>query len=370
MIKVSCLCLMIFGFHPLSYSLSPTAKASNKKASIKTKIKKNPSSQKAITKQEFNRFTESLKILNQEPLSSEKYRKTILFLENHIYNDAHFDTLELLSNIYKKNKDQVNQLKILELLTMIYPDNPKSHYKIGLAYKEWSSLPKSKKNYRNKAISYLTQATKTDVSFEPAYKALLPLLKKQERHTRDSLSLTKEMVLYFKKPEYYAELCEAYFDNRFFTHSLKACKISMKKNKIHPKSHILHILSQDNSVTKNKDIQKVAKTYTDSFDVQYKISLFFQKTNPSLAMSYMKKAYQINPDSVQLLQMMAKTFFKNGKYKESYEYFLKSCILTRGAFMLEFEKAKSKVVHKNESLVPLFKEGLNQCFESVTNKKT
>ena len=318
--------------------------------------------------QDLEKFQQYLNTLNQESPTSKKYIEAVTFLEINVYNKANFDTLELLSDIYKKNKDSQNQIKVLKLLVLNYPKDPRSHYKLGVLYKN-IFLKSLKIEDKDKAIVSLNNSIINKRNYEPAYKELLPLLLENETHTKSSLALAIEIVRYIKKPENYIILCEAYFENVFPSQSQKACKKAMEKNPEDSKSQILYAISQDQENNRNQQVIDVAKKYTKSFYVQYKAGLFFMEDNPNLALSYLNTAVSINPDSLKLQQLMAKTLFNRGQHKESYDYFLKACLLSKGAFIREFETAKSKIVHKNEALLPLFTNGYDKCFNSIIESR-
>ncbi len=328
-------------------------------------FKKNSQSSKEVLK----KFKKSLKILTRKPILSDDYTKTVTFLESNLYYNAHFDTLNLLTEIYKKNGDFLNQLKVLNILVTDYPKNPLSHYKLGLAYKELflkNHKPEDKKN----AINNLSNAIKINRKYELAYTELLPLLLKKDTHTKSSLSLTMEMIRYIRKPIYYSYLCKAYFDNKYLTQSQRACKKAIAKNPEDPQSKMLYALSQEIPRKVVKKVINLSKEYKKSFYIQFKTGLFFMETNPTQALLYLNTALKLDPTSVELLQTLSKFLFNQGQYKKSYKYFLKACILSKGSFMLEFQKAKSRVAHKDETLIPLFKKGIEKCFNSIKSKKT
>ncbi len=359
--------LLIFSLSPISYSkISKKEKNTaivNKKntVEIKENIRLHPKTLKKLKK--------FLDILNKKPILSKEYVKSITFLESHVYNNAHSNTLELLANTYKKNGDHLNQIKVLTLLVTDYPKNTRFHYKLGVAYKELF-LKNLKKENKEKSIDYLSDSIKINRKYEVAYIELLPLLLNKDSHTKDSLSLVIEMIRYFKKPEYYIYLCEAYFDNKYLKQSQKTCKKAMKKNPEDSKSQILYVLSQEASQNRHKTVAKIANQYKQSFYIQFKAGLFFIETNPVLATLYFNQALKMNPESLKLLQIMSKFLFKQGQFKKSYNHFLKACILSKGTFLLEFQKAASQVVHKAEKLEPLFKNGIKKCFNSLKPRKT
>lgn len=332
--------------------------------------RKNPAKFEAKTLEKIKR---SLRTLKKADYPSKKYTKQVTFLESHLYNKASFKTLTLLSNLYKDNKDYENQIKVLKLLVLSHPKDARAHYQLGVAYRDLSLNPlfnKDRDKNKANAISYLSDSIKINRNYSQAYEQLLTLLKEKDKHTDHSLALAIEMVRYLKKPAHYVNLCEAYFDNKFFNQSLTTCKKSMKKNHPHPKSHALYILSQQDENQKKKKMIALAKKYKKSFYIQYQTALYFKKTQAPLAISYLEKAIQIQPDSLKTLKLLAQMLFKEKRYEKSYPYFLQACLLSRGNFFKEFEAAKYKIRYKVKSLAPLFKKGVEECFQSSQSKKT
>ena len=357
--KKVCFLLLIFSLSSWANSkTNPVNKESKKDVKTNYKLPK-----KVL--EELNQF---LKILNKKSTLSNDYKQTVTFLKGRFYNNAHFNTLEILADTYKNNGDYSNQIKVLNILIADYPKNPKSHYKLGMAYKNLF-LKNHKKEDKQKSIDNLSNAIKINRKYEPAYKELLPLLLKGDVHTKNSLSLVMEMIRYVKKPEHFIYLCKAYFDNKYWKQSQRACKKAMIKNPGNPKSHILYILSKKVSKDTNKKIIDIAEKYKKSFYVQFRTGIFFMKTNQTLATSYLNSALKINPESLKILKILSKLLFKQGQFKKSYNHFLKACILSKGSLMLEFQKATSQISHKDASLSPLFKKGVEKCFNSLKSKK-
>lgn len=360
----NCLILFFLLFLPISFVFGQ-------------KDQKAQTHQYTLTSQAFAKFKEYINILNKEKPSSKNYKEAITFLESSLYNNSSFETLSTLANLYNKKKDYQNELKILKVLAADYPNIHLSHYKLGMAYKKLylhkkktQHLPYEKiRELKTKAIDSLSKSITQNRAFEQAYIELLPFLKNQNIHTHNSLSLVMDMIRYLKKPSHYTELCEAYYETKYIKQSRKACKIAIKKDPQNPKSRFLYALLKESPKEVKQQIITLSKKYPNSFYVQYKTGEFFKEQNATLSMLYFHQALKINPESVDLNKMFALQSFEDSKYKEAHKYFLKACILTQGMFLPEFQKAKSRLNHKDKSLVPLFQKGVDECVSEIKKAK-
>ena len=300
--------------------------------------------------------------LDRESSVSDRYNQAVELLEASIYNKASFETLKLLAETYGENKDYPNQIKVLNRLTLAYPDMPEPHYLLGIAHKTIYLEDKTKEKHKELAIESLSEAIKKNRKYTAAYEEVLPLIK-ERGHTKHSLALVIEMIRYIKKPEHYIELCEAYFETEFFQQSRRACKKSIEKNPEDPKSHILQALSQKKKNKRHKMVVETAGRFSESFFVQKKAGLFFLKQNSALASSYLSAALKLDPEAGDLHEIMALRLFKAEKFKKSYKHFFKACVLSKGRFLKEFRKAKNKLTRlKKNELAKKFKKGFEECF--------
>ena len=353
-------------------------KAANKPAeakAAKTKTAKDPEAKKigggptnqapspALPKDAKTVLKDFLKMfLDRESSVSDRYNQAVELLEASIYNKASFETLKLLAETYGENKDYPNQIKVLNRLTLAYPDMPEPHYLLGIAHKTIYLEDKTKEKHKELAIESLSEAIKKNRKYTAAYEEVLPLIK-ERGHTKHSLALVIEMIRYIKKPEHYIELCEAYFETEFFQQSRRACKKSIEKNPEDPKSHILQALSQKKKNKRHKMVVETAGRFSESFFVQKKAGLFFLKQNSALASSYLSAALKLDPEAGDLHEIMALRLFKAEKFKKSYKHFFKACVLSKGRFLKEFRKAKNKLTRlKKNELAKKFKKGFEECF--------
>ena len=363
-------------------------------------------------------FIDFIEIIEKEPLESDEYKKAVSFLENSLYGEASFETLKLLATVYKEKNDLINQLKVLNILSINYPNKPESFYLLGMGYKylylyslenpkrtfknisvKTSDKGKTSKDsskavekvilegeddtrkYKEKSIESFNQALKIDRKYILAHKALMSLFmvenpKTGERiHTRESLSVAMDILKTFRKKKHYIQLCKAYYDNKFFKQSRKACAKSVQKNPNDPVSPFILALSKKNKKDTNKELLATAKKFTNSFFVQYKTALFFMDKDPTVATTYFDSAYALRPKNMRLNKIMAKFLFDNKEEKKSYEHFLNTCLLTNGKFLKDFRTAKRQLRRKQKpELISTFQKGIDECFlsakKSNNNKMT
>ena len=321
-------------------------------------------------------FVEFLEILERKSIDSKEYIKAVHFLENSLYNEASFETLKILAETYKNKKDFPNQIKVLNILSVSYPEKAESFYLLGSAYSHlFFHQKEDKEENKTKSIENLNKALKKDKKFVLAYEGLIKILKSkkedtdQDIHTKESLSVIIDMLKNLKNHKHYIDLCKAYYDNKFFKQSRKACKKSIAKNPENPISPLILALSLKDKKESEKAILDVSEKFKESFFVQYNTALYFMKKNPRLAIIYFDSAHALQPDNVTLNKIMSLFLFENDQEDKSYKHFLKACLLTKGKFIREFRKAKSRL--RKKALVDLilkFQKGIDQCFLSSKKK--
>ncbi len=344
-------------------------------------------------------FEDFLEILETEPLESEEYAKAVKFLENSLYNEANFDTLKLLSKVYGEKNDLQNQINVLKILSANHPNNPESFYLLALSYhslylnekeskkekkckkkakEKWKKLcrhlPFKKEMFKKQAIESLNKALKKNPKYTLAYEALMNQLMikdpktDEDIHTKESLSVVRDMMKILKKKEYYIHLCKAYYDNNFLKQSRRACVRAVKNNPKDPLSH--YILALIHPKDTDKWLLKIAKKFKESFFIQYKTALHFMKKDSKIAATLFDSALSIQPDNIKLNQLMAHFFFDNKQEEKSYNRFLKACQLSEGRFLKEFRLAGRTLRSRQKpDLVLKFQKGIRQCYEEAKQKK-
>ena len=398
----------------------PAAKTTENKLSDKS------SSDKALTdtetknekpKQDLDTFRKMLEILDREDISSEEYKRASRDLETSYYHNASFETLELLSKTYREKGDEQNQIKVLERLKSEYPDNPKSYYLLGRIhkknYEEAMELNKDPcqirynksrdKRHKQSAIEEFTSAIEKNPKYEAAYLELLPLLRELERW-RDSprggpqkkatktaqttkkssktkkgasttgmevLSLVKDMVRYFRKPEHYVDLCEAYYQNDFSRQARKACRIAIKKNPDNPRAYLYYALAQAPDKVESH-LMETARKFPQSELIQLHAGRWFLDKTSDLAVKYLAAVVTINPKHAETHAHLAGLFFKSKKFEKAYDSFKVACFLNLN-YIQDFRKAKQRLFHAGEEgkrLIPQFEQGIDECFTHYKKTKS
>ena len=349
--------------------------APNQKLKAENEIKAKPTG--LITKKIKKIFEDFLEILDKESIESSEYAKAVRFLEQSLYSEASFESLKLLASVYEEKKDFKNQINVLNVLSSNYSSNPESFYLLGMAYKNlYLSEPDNKEKNKEKAIANINQALTINPKYILAYEALLSLLKVEYPktgetiHTKESLSVTIDMLKNLRKNKYYIQLCKAYYDNNFLKQSRKACALSVKKNPRDPISPVILALSRPNKKETDKGLLSVARKFKKSFFVQYKTALHFMDQDPKVAVIYFDSAYGLQPNNIRLNQIMARFLFENKEEEKSYEHFLNACRFTEGKFLRDFRRAQSVLRRRQMvELILKFKKGIKQCFLEAKRKK-
>ena len=359
-------------------------------------------------------FRKMLDVLGREDIASEEYKRAARDLETSYYHNVSFETLELLSQTYREKGDEKNQIKVLERLKSEYPDNPKSYYLLGQIhkknYEEAMKLEKDPcqirynkskdKRHKQSAIEEFTRAIEKDPKYEAAYLELLPLLRELERW-RDSprggkqkkatktkkkatktkkgasttgmevLSLAKDIVRHFRKPEYYVDLCEAYYQSEFSRQARKACRIAIKKNPDNPKAYLYHALAQAPDKVESH-LMETAGKFPESELIQLHAGRWFLDKTSDLAVKYFASVVTINPEHAETHSHLAELFFKSKKFEEAYNSFKTACFLDL-KYIQDFRKAKQKLFYTGEEgkkLIPQFEQGIDECFTHFKETKS
>ncbi|MCY4512382.1 MAG: hypothetical protein OXB86_01690 [Bdellovibrionales bacterium] len=364
-------------------------------------------------KQDLVTFKKMLDILNKENISSEEYQRAAKDLEISYYHNASFETLELLSQTYREKGDEKNQIKVLERLTSEHPDNPKGYYLLGSIHKKnYERIKNLEKDpcqvrynklkdrqHKLSAIEWFSLAIEKDSKYEAAYLKLLPLLREVERWNdspdrkkeqnknsktnsaqqkisssttgMEVLNLAKDMVRHFRKPEYYVDLCEAYYKNDFSSQARKACRIAVKKNPENPKAHLYHALAQKPNKIESH-LMEVAGKFPQSELVQLHAGKWFLDKTSDLAVKYLASVVAINPNHSETHGHLAEFFFKSRKFEEAYKSFKTACFLDL-KYIRNFRRAKQKLLYtgkKGKQLIPQFEKGIDECFNHFKENKS
>ena len=305
----------------------------------------------------------SFDILNKEPVASPAYKNETVSLFSSIHEGVSFDTLNFLSEIYEQKGDIKNQLKTLKILISGYRSNPESYFILAEVYKKLY-LKEKKERYQTEAIRYFNKAIRKSKKQknEKYYRALLPLVKKSNKFAY--LELVQEMFKSFKKPEYYTELCEAYYLNFLLNQSRLSCRKAIKKNPKDPRGEYYSLLSRkktDKHATKMK-IMELVKKFSHSYFMQFAAGQYFTPIDKNTAIVYLKRAVKLSPKSAKTHKSLAWLLFDTNKEDESYEYFHQACLLNRDAFFKDFNIAKSRIQYRRNPILGLkFKKGIATC---------
>ena len=324
---------------------------------------------------DLDAFEKLISVLDGESANSERYKKEVHSLETSFYNGASFDSLEVLTDLFEKKEDRDNQIKVLEIMVLNYPDIARGHYLLGMGYKKVylkETEEKNREKARQKAIKSFSQAIKLERRYQEAYRHLLPLLT-EEGHTPYSLELIKDMIRYFNNSADYSFLCEAYYENNFVKQTRKACTKAIDKESENPKNHLFLAFVQEKEKDIKEWVDQTADNFSTSYEVQFRAGVFFLKSNPVLAIKYLKRAIAIQPQSHVAHSHLAWHLFHSGKLEKSREHFLQSCLHSKGESMKDFQKAEISLRYKKEpSVAKKWREGINSCFQSLKegNKKT
>ena len=370
---------------------------------------------------DLSAFKKMLNILDREEVTSEKYKRTARDLEASYYHSSSFETLELLSNTYKEKGDERNQIKVLERAILQYPDKARGHYLLGMIYKnKYDKSREAEKdrcrtkysrtedvNNKLSAVEMLSQAIEKDPKYEPPYLALLPLLREVERVKDPSgrdrppdtkaktkakgkvsqksddpfagatgsevLNLVKDMVRYFRKPEYYVELCEAYYSNGFPAGQVRrACRLAVRKQPENPAGHLYLALAQAPGKVESHLIE-TANKFPKSEMIQNYVAKWLLDRNSDLAVKYFSAVTALNPENAKAHRHLAGLFLKAKSFEKALKAFKTVCLLDF-KYIKDFEKAKEKLFYADKEtqkkLLPQYERGIDECFKHFKKHKS
>ena len=91
---------------------------------------------------------------------------------------------------------------------------------------------------------------------------------------------------------------------------------------------------------------------------------------PRSAVLYLTSAHKLKPEHVELNKILAQLLFNNGEEERAYDYFLSSCLLTKGLFLADFRRAKSSLRRKSKvDLIIKFQKGIQECYQKLKKVK-
>ena len=352
-------------------------------------------------------FNKVLSVLQGEPFGSENYRKQVHTLELSFYNAASFESLQTLAALFDEKGDRDNQIKTLEIMASHYPENPKSHYLLGEGLKKkmaeappdqrafrQSSAETNEKNpaapedqektLKERAVESLSRAVKIEKNYEEAYTSLLPLLLNENKplgeagHNRASLSLTEDMIRRFTDPHYYSLLCEAYYENQFLRQARKACAMAAEEDPKEPKNFIHAALAESEAKDIKRKVAEAAKQFPNSYEVQIKAGLFWEKENPTSAVECFKKAVAVQPEAFAVRLRLAQLLFEAEREEESYPHFFEACLQGEGEAPLKsFRQAVRRIRLKRRAsgskevsaTEKKWSRGAEECLKALKNRK-
>ena len=380
--KKACIfCLFLsFGITNLEAKNPKKSSQVQKKSNPQPSLEKEPKKSSLLEDKIEASFKEFLKILSSHPKRSTEYKKLSSFVEKTFYDSVSFNSLKILADLYLEKEDMSGYLLVLRAAAVSYPTNPEVFYLLGKAYKileESLEDPEELEENTKKIIENYKKALQLDQKYREAYEGLLKEImifdkeKQKFVHNRDSLNLVIDMLKSLNDKKDYSLLCEAYYDNNFLRQTRKACVKSIKKNPKDPISQLILAFTLKDKKKREEKLLSIGVKYPNSFKTQYKIGLYFQNISLTHSIAHFEKAQKLQTENLALTEKLARLLLKNGRQEEAYPYYLKSCLLSEGAFLEEFKGTIGFLrTHKKEDLVETFNKGITECYQTVKiNKK-
>lgn len=237
-----------------------------------------------------------------------------------------------LASAYSHRGEFIDEVRVLNLLTMRQPENYQWPYLLAQAYRKQMSIQKDylkKKDIATQAIQSYRKSLSLKKDFKPAFNDLLTTLL-QQKANNEARELVQEGITRFgERPELYRELCRLDANDGFLDSAVATCRKAINLAPAFPDNHVflmqaLHDQKEDKMAEANA--VSAAKKFPRSEFVQWAAgTLFFKKKNFPVAARYFQTAVNADPKSSRAHFGLAQAIFESNQEAASLEHFTKAC---------------------------------------------
>ena len=180
--------------------------------------------------------------------------------------------------------------------------------------------------------------------------------------SKEALNLLKEIDLKFKEQKKIStHLCFYLILHHFYTEGLQKCEQSIQQNPQEPLPYLFQF--QHSQKSQKKDLLLILRKFPTNDEVLYFVGNYFKKQEKyPLSIQYLKKAHELNPQSINVLIDLADVLFKSEKYEEALSSYINACKINSIKTKPHFRKSKSLLSQKSLfSLANTYETHINTC---------
>lgn len=336
--------------------------------SAETKTDKNTASQKsAKVKKLIIKYKKSLAKKPNDHKTLKKLAK-LYFMDNSP-NDA----IELLKNkvtavdkelslllaeAYRREKNYLDEIRILKLLIPNFEEDVNLIYYLGKAY---VNINKSKE-----AVVEFRSVIDKKPQYEPAYWALYQVQRSKNNKYESRIVLEDMVKTFGERASYLKELCQIYAEDSFFKKAIDRCQKAILLAPEIPENHVYLGTTEAQSGNEKQGeviLKKAAQQFTDNILAQKAAGQFMEsKKNYLKSFEYFKNCIAINSEEPDCIMGYARSSFELGDYKSSMESYTKACKLSRDN-TTEFKIKASELRHAGKrDWHDRFTQAIMKCF--------
>lgn len=362
--SVKILFVLMFG---LSVQAAPKKKLDPGEAqflkTLEVELKQDPQNQKAREK------------LAQLYFRSKQFEKVIAILKG--YKSTISDkSLSRLASSYKRTGEVEKEIQVLQQLSKARPNSYKPHLALGNAFLKTLKKPdvgrallrsdiQNNNKIETKAIFHYREAIRLSKKFQEPYDRLLAFFLERDNHYEAQKLLEGMMQKFGKKGVYYSHLCRLFSVQAFLEQSHKTCSSAIRKDRKNPDNYVYLANTFFDMKKKAKAIKflvKATKKFPGNFFVHSSLAKNYQREeNFLLASKHHRIATQLKPDAKESIIGLAESLFQIEKYDEALTYYKRACQMDR-TYKLRLRVATNTLKKEGKyKYVPDYQDEVTAC---------
>jgi tetratricopeptide (TPR) repeat protein len=266
--------------------------------------------------------------------------------------------LLLLADAFHGNKDQLNEIRALELLSSKNDTDYYIKFRLSQAY--------VRNEKYDQAILRLQEAIKINPRFEGAYDALINVYKKTNNSYELRILLEDMKKLFGPKARVLTELCRVYSIDNYIERAFETCFEATRKSPKTADNHVYYSLAlkeREGPQKALKAAKRAAKKFPKSEFALWtagRLSMEEEK-NYLAAFKYFQLGTHADPKAVRSYMDMGIAGLEIEKYQEALDAFLMVCNLDRTQLPL-IRKHTAKIRHEGAGgWSAKFEAGIGRC---------
>lgn len=264
-------------------------------------------------------------------LKQKNYENVIKLLNSYTDQLTSQGFLALASS-YSNRKDYINEVRVLNLLTLKEPEDYHWRMLLGQAYLKQTSLhidPEKQNDLATSAIQQFRKALQIQKKYKAAFDILLTTLLQQKANNEARELITDGLVTFGHRPELYRELCRLDAGDGFLDSAVTNCREGINIAPNYPDNYVFLVQAlydQKEETAAEAAIVQAAKKFPNSEFVQWAAgTLFFKKKNFPVAARYFQAATKADPKSGRAHFGLAQSMFESADEIGSLPHFIFAC---------------------------------------------